>query len=222
VRVLDLLVPSTEPTTVDEPQVRRRRRVVTALTVMVGTALLAATLRVPRGSAWFTVLGLLVAATWTAGSFVSGPIPFRPDRDAAWPTLLGPVIAGGAAFGAFLGAYLFARHLPLVGPAVVRVLATADAGPTTLVLFVALVNGAGEELFFRGALFDALEAHRPAVATTIVYVAVTAATGNIALVIAAAVMGVLFSLERLSTRGVLAPMLTHLTWSTLMVLALPR
>ena len=39
---------------------------------------------------------------------------------------------------------------------------------------------------------------------------------------AAVVMGALFSLERLSTRGVLAPMLTHLTWSTLMVLALPR
>jgi hypothetical protein len=35
-------------------------------------------------------------------------------------------------------------------------------------------------------------------------------------------MGALFSLERLSTRGVLAPMLTHLTWSTLMVLTLPR
>ena len=55
------------------------------------------------------------------------------------------------------------------------------------------------------------------------YVVVTAATGNLALVIAAAVMGALFSLfERLSTRGVLAPIVTHLTWSTLMVLALPR
>ena len=35
-------------------------------------------------------------------------------------------------------------------------------------------------------------------------------------------MGALFSLERLSTSGVLAPMVTHLTWSTLMILALPR
>ena len=73
-----------------------------------------------------------------------------------------------------------------------------------------------------GALHAALEPHRPAIAATIVYVVVTAATGNVALVIAAVVMGALFSLERLSTRGVLAPMLTHLTWSTLMVLALPR
>jgi membrane protease YdiL (CAAX protease family) len=189
---------------------------------VVGTALLAATLRVPHGSASFTVLALLVAATWIAGSFASGPIPWRPGRDTTRRTIVGPVIVGIAAFGVFVVAYLVARRLPFVGPALDGVLATADAGPTAVVLFVALVNGVGEELFFRGALHAALEPHRPAIATTIVYVAVTAATGNVALVIAAAVMGALFSLERISTRGVLAPIATHVTWSTLMVLALPR
>jgi uncharacterized protein len=222
VRVPDLLVPSNEAPAVDVPAARRRRRVVTAATLVVGTALLAATLRVPDGSEWFTVLGLLVAATWTVGSFVSGPIPFQPDRDIAWRTFVGPVVGGVAAFGAFLAAYLVARHLPLIGAALNGVMATADAVPIGFVLLVALVNGAGEELFFRGALHAALESHRPAIATTTVYVVVTAATGNIALVIAAAVVGTLFSLERLSTRGVVAPMVTHLTWSTLMVLALPR
>jgi membrane protease YdiL (CAAX protease family) len=131
-------------------------------------------------------------------------------------------MVGVAASGAFLAAYLVARHLPIVGPDLDGVSATADAGSVALVLFVALINGAGEELFFRGALHAALEPHRPAIVTTIVYVAVTAATGNVALVLAAAVMGVLLSLERLSTRGVLAPMVTHLTWSTLMVVALTR
>ena len=221
-RIPDLFVPATEPPTVDEPAARHRRRVVSGVTIVVGTALLAATLRAPDGSGWFTVLGLLVAATWTIGSFVSGPIPFQPNRHLAWRSFSGPVIAGVAAFGAFLVAYLVARHLPLVGPAVEGVLATADAGSTALVLVVTLVNGAGEELFFRGALHAAFEPHRPAIATTIIYVAVTAATGNVALVVAAAVMGVLFSLERLSTRGVLAPMVTHLTWSTLMIVALTR
>jgi membrane protease YdiL (CAAX protease family) len=222
VRVRNLLVPSTEPATVDVPAARRRRRVVTAIAVVVGTALLAATLRVPDGSAWFNVLALLVAATWTVGSFASGPIPLQPDRRAPWRTMLGPVVVGIAAFGVFVIAYLVVRHLPLVGPALDGVLATADAGPIAVVLFVALVNGAGEELFFRGALHAALEPHRPAIATTIVYVGVTAATGNLALVIAAAVMGTVFSLERLSTHGVPAPIVTHLTWSTLMVLALPH
>jgi hypothetical protein len=168
---------------------------------VVGTALLAATLRVPPGSLWFTVLGLLVAATWTVGSFVSGPIPFQPDREMAWHTFVGPVVAGVAAFGVFLAAYLVARHLPLVGAALDGVLATADAGSITVVLLVALVNGAGEELFFRGALHAAFEPHSPAIAATFVYVVVTAATGNVALVIAAVVMGALFSLERLSTRS---------------------
>jgi hypothetical protein len=222
VRVPNLLVPATEPPTVDAPAARRRRRVVTAIAIVVGTALLAATLRVPHGSAWFTVLGLLVATTWMVGSFVSGPISLRPDRDLAWRTFVGPVVVGIAAFGVFVIAFVVARHLPLVGPALDGVLAAADAGPIAFVLVIALVNGAGEELFFRGALHAALEPHRPAIATTIVYVVVTAATGNVALVIAAAVMGAVFSLERLSTRGVLAPMVTHLTWSTLMVLALPR
>jgi CAAX protease family protein len=222
VRVPDLLVPSTEPAILDEPAVRRRRRVVSAIAVVVGTALLAATFRVPRGSVWFTILGLLVAVTWTVGSFVSGPIPLRRDRDVAWRTFVGPVVAGIAAFGVFVIVFVVARHLPLVGPALNGVLATADAGPIALVLVVALVNGVGEELFFRGALHAALEPHRPAITTTIVYVVVTATTGNVALVIAAVVMGTVFSLERLSTRAVLAPMATHLTWSTLMVLALPR
>jgi membrane protease YdiL (CAAX protease family) len=188
----------------------------------VGTALLAVTLRVPHGSAWFTLVGLMVAATWIVGSLVSGPIPLHPDDDLAWRTFVGPIMSGIAAFGFFLGAYLVARHLPLVGPSLDGVLAAADAGPTVVVLLVALTNGVGEELFFRGALYDLLEAHRPAVATTIVYIVVTATTGNVALVIAAAVMGVLFSLERRATGGILTPMVTHLTWSTLIVLVLPR
>jgi uncharacterized protein len=148
VRVPDLLVRCSEPATVDGPAARRRRRVVTAVTLVVGTALLAATLRRPDGSAWFTALGLLVAATWTVGSFVSGPIPFQPAREMAWHTFAGPVVAGVAAFGVFLVASLVARHLPLVGAALDGVLTTADAGSITVVLVVALVNGAGEELLF--------------------------------------------------------------------------
>lgn len=84
---------------------------------------------------------------------------------------------------------------------------------------IALVNGVAEELFFRGAVYAALEPRRPAVTSTLVYVA---ATANVALVAAAAVMGALVSLERRSTRSVLAPIVTHLTWSMLLVLVLPR
>jgi len=222
VRVPDLLVPSSTPPILDGPAAHRRRRLVAAITIAVGTALLAVTLRVPRGSVSFSVLGVLVALTWAVGSLLSGPIPFQARDEMARRTYGAPVLLGVAAFVVFLAASTIVRHLPLVGPALDGVLATADAGPVAAVLFVALANGIGEELFFRGALHAALEPRRPALATTLLYVLVTTATGNVALVIAAVVMGALFSLERLSSRGVLAPILTHLTWSTLMVLALPR
>jgi hypothetical protein len=35
-------------------------------------------------------------------------------------------------------------------------------------------------------------------------------------------MGALFALERRSTRGVLAPTVTHVVWSLLMIFFLPR
>jgi hypothetical protein len=55
----------------------------------------------------------------------------------------------------------------------------------------------------------------------VIYVAVTAASLNLALVLAALVMGVLWMVERLSTGTPLASVLTHVTWSTLMLLAFP-
>ncbi len=48
------------------------------------------------------------------------------------------------------------------------------------------------------------------------------ATLNLALVVAAVVMGAAFTAEREATRGVLAPIITHVTWSTLILFLLPR
>ena len=83
-------------------------------------------------------------------------------------------------------------------------------------------NGLAEEVFFRGALTAALSVRRPTIVAGLLYVATTAATGNVALMIAAVVMGTVFGIERRTSRGVLVPIVTHLTWSTLMLLALPR
>jgi hypothetical protein len=57
---------------------------------------------------------------------------------------------------------------------------------------------------------------------TALYALVTVATLNLALVAAAVVMGVVFTAERQATRGVLAPIITHVTWSTLVLFLLPR
>jgi uncharacterized protein len=54
-----------------------------------------------------------------------------------------------------------------------------------------------------------------------VYMLATVATRNPALVLASGVMGALFGLQRRSSGGIQAPLLTHLTWSTLMLRYLP-
>jgi membrane protease YdiL (CAAX protease family) len=185
--------------------------------------MLGATLAAPPGSLAFTLLGFLLAAIWVAGSVAAGPLHLdRPtERIERRRNLQAAVVLGGLAFAAFLGASVVAPYVPGLDGAIDSVLATADAGPTALVLAIAIVNAVAEERFFRGALPVALVCdHRAAVATA-VYVLVTAATLNIALVVAAAAMGTVFMLERLSTGAILAPMLTHITWSTLVLLALP-
>jgi hypothetical protein len=204
-----------------DASVRHRRRV-TAVTVVVGTALLGATLRVPRGSGWFTALGLVVAATWIIGAQLSGPIPIRSPTRTSSRIVVTSALLGAVAALAFFGAYFVAQHLPVLPGALDSVLARADAGSTAIVLAIALVNAAGEEVFFRGALYAALPPRSASVGTTVVYVCVTAVTFNVALVIAALVMGSIFGVQRRATRSVLAPMVTHLVWSTLTLLALPR
>ena len=97
----------------------------------------------------------------------------------------------------------------------------ADEGDDTLVLITTLANGAAEEVFFRGAVYAALGEESPAIKTAVVYVLATIPTRNPALVLAAAFMGSLWSAQRRASSGLQAPMLTHLTWSTLMLKYLP-
>ena len=223
--VRDLLIP--QPLVApDEPgPARRRRQRVVAATVVVGTAALGATLAAPRGSLAFTLLGFLVAGVWLAGSVVAGPLaPPRPPPPTA-RTVGAAIALGGLAFAAFVAASLVAREIPVLDGAVDSVLAKAEAGPTALVLVIAVVNAVAEEQFFRGALPAALPGAvvgtGRAVLATAVYVVVTGASLNVALVLAAVAMGTLLMAERLATGGTLAPAVTHVTWSILMILAFP-
>lgn len=222
--IVHLLRPSGRTPLPEDAPVVRRRRAVVAVTLVVGTGLLAATLAVPPGSGWFTAFGLLVPVAWIGGSLLSGPLPLGWRGGAAGNAreVGAPIMLGAAAYGAFLLAFLVVREVPVLDGALESILGTADANSLPLVLLVGLANGLGEEVFFRGALRSALPEPRTARDATVVYVLVTAATLNVALVVAAAVMGTVFALERESTGGLLAPILTHLTWSTLMLLALPR
>lgn len=223
-RLPSLLVPSTVADEVDPPGAVRRRVVVVVLTLVIGAGLLSQTLSAEKGSGRFYGFALLAAATWVAGSLLSGPLHLGRRLGLAGEPreIVGPILLGVAAFAVFAGAAVVAHHVSVLDRALRSVLAKADAGPAPVVVAVAVVNGIGEEVFFRGALHTMFGRRSPALLATVLYAVVTVATGNVALVVAAVVMGSLFAVERLATRGILAPILTHVTWSILMVLALPR
>jgi membrane protease YdiL (CAAX protease family) len=101
------------------------------------------------------------------------------------------------------------------------VLAYADEGSLTVLAVITFFNGVAEELFFRGGLYAAIGVRHPVPISTAVYTLATVATGNVMLVFAAAVLGVLVGLQRRASGGVLAPILTHVTWSLGMLLVLP-
>jgi membrane protease YdiL (CAAX protease family) len=145
----------------------------------------------------------------------------RGRDDALRRPVITPVVTGIGAFSLFYGAALVARRVPFLDKAIGNVLLFADQGSTPLVVLTTCANGIGEELFFRGALFAAAGNDHPVVKATVAYTAATAATRNPALALAGAVMSVLFGLQRHASGGIQAPVLTHLTWSLLMLRYLP-
>jgi membrane protease YdiL (CAAX protease family) len=201
----------------------RRRRIVAGVSV-VGAALLGASLSTRPGSPRFYGLTLGVAATWTVGGLGSGPLRLgdrRAHNDTLCRPVVMPVLTGIGTFVVFYGCALVARRIPVLKRAISAVLRYADRGSNPLVLITTLANGAAEEVFFRGALYSALDGRYPVALSTAVYSLATTATRNPALVLASVVMGALFGLQRRATGGIQAPMLTHLVWSMLVVRFLP-
>jgi len=228
-RVLEARVPLpiTHVVPVEHPEtpavVRRRRRVVAGVAVL-GTGLLGLSLSTKPDSKAFYAMTSAVAATWTVGGLVSGPLHLgwiqTRDQHLRRPVAT-PVATGVGAFGFFYACALVARQIPVLDRAIGNVLQFAEQGQGPLVAATTLANGLGEEIFFRGAMYAALDPRRAVVASTAVYTLTTASTRNPALMLAAGVMGTLFGLQRRASGGLQAPVLTHLTWSILMLRYLP-
>lgn len=202
---------------------RRRRKVVAGVTA-AGAGLLGVSLSTRPASWQFYAATAGVAATWLAGGLASGPLHLGhvvgPDDTLRRPVLT-PVALGVGAFGTFYVCALVAREIPVLDDAISNVLAYAHLGDTTLVALTTLANGAAEEVFFRGALYAAIGEQHPVALSTAAYALATVTTRNPALVLAAVVMGTLFGAQRRASGGIQAPVLTHLTWSVLMLRYLP-
>jgi len=205
------------------PAVVRRRRIVVCVVTVAGALLLGYSLSRKPGDQTFYWLTLGLAAVWTLGAFVSGPLHLGCIR---WhgrnqrPVLTGLGI-GLLLGGVFLVGGLVVREIPPVAERITRVLDYTNHGNLTLLVVITLVNGFAEELFFRGALYTALGVFHPVLISTLLYAAATSASGNPMLGFAAIILGTVCAWERRATGGVLAPVLTHVVWGLIMVLALP-
>jgi uncharacterized protein len=207
----------------ESPVVVRRRRILVAITLVVGAAVLGFSLRRHPGESSFYWLTLALAAVWAGGALISGPLHLggiswrgRNQRPVITGTLVGLLV--GAAF--VLGG-LITREIPAVAAPITRVLLFAHQGSFLLVVLITVINGVAEELFFRGALYTALGRYHPVLISTLLYTAATMASGNPMLGFAAIILGTVCALERRASGGVLAPMLTHFGWGLIMVLVLP-
>lgn len=202
-------------------QAFRRRQLVALVVLVVGAATLAVSLRIEPGSPWFYPATLLLALVWAVGGFASGPLHLgRIGVERAVRPIVQPIAIGLALAGVFILGALVVREIPWLAEQVRNVLDHADQGSWPMLLLVTVLNGIAEELFFRGALHAAIRRHQVAI-TTLAYAVATAMTGNVMLAFAALLLGVVVGLQRRASGGVLAPILTHLTWSVTMLYALP-
>ncbi|TVS87422.1 CPBP family intramembrane glutamic endopeptidase [Mycobacterium helveticum] len=213
----NVAAPRNEP-----PGLVRRRRVVVSVTLVVGAAVLGFSLRRHPGESSFYWLTLALAAVWIAGAFASGSLHLG---GVCWRGRNQRPVISGLTIGLLIGAVfvvggLVARKIPAVAELITRVLLFAHGSYLFIVVIIA-INAVAEEIFFRGALYTALGRHHPVVISTLLYTVATMASGNPMLGFAAIILGTVCAAERRATGGVLAPVLTHVVWGLIMVLALP-
>ncbi len=206
----------------DTPSALRRRQMVAATVVLIGAVVLGWSLRLEPGGGTFYVAAVLLAGVWAAGAFLSGQLHLgRISRhEALIRPVVEPILIGLALAGIFVLGSLVVREIDPLAAYVSSVLQYADEGSLAVLAVITFFNGIAEELFFRGAMYAAIPRH-PVAWTTLAYVVATLATGNIMLAFAAILLGAVCGLQRRASGGVLAPILTHITWSLTMLFVLP-
>ena len=207
----------------DPDDVLRRRQVVVAVTFVAGSAVLAWALRITPGDPLFYAATLALAAVWIVGALLSGPLHAgmgRTRRGEQVRPVVQSLALGALLLAVFLLGALVVARVPVLREPVDQLLDHARFGSFAAVLAVTFLNGVVEEIYFRGALYAAIPRH-PVALTTLLYALTTVGSGVPLLVLAAALLGVVTGLQRRVTGGFLGPIVTHVVWSTGMLVLLP-
>ena len=200
-----------------------RRRPVVIVTGAIGAAILALGLRTHPGSSSFYASTAALAAVWSLGGVLAGPthLGWTVHDGRLRRPIIGPIVVGAGLAAVFVAGALIVRHIAFIADRIDDILAYARRGSWPGVLALTIANGIAEEVYFRGALQPALPPRLQLPATVAFYALITMATGNVVLGAASVVLGVIVGMQRRATDGILAPALTHVTWSILMFVLLP-
>lgn len=176
-------------------------------------------------AAAFVLSSLLLAAIWALGGLgvIRAAGPDRTVRTVARGAAAGLALAVGTGFALACVVGGLALHaLPLTRPWVTDALDTAQAAPAAVVLAVALIAGAGEEIFFRLALTRITRGWVRWTVPVLLYALATIATGNPGLVLVAVPLGLVATLAWVRTGRWTSPLIVHAVWSLAMVGVFPQ
>ncbi len=202
----------------------QRRRLIALATLVIGAGTLAFALRIQPGDPLFYPATFALGAVWLVGGLLSGPLHLgrahtRAGQRHARP-IVQPLALGAFMLALFLAGALVVGRVPVLRDPVLQLLDHARLGSIQIVLVITIVNGIAEEIYFRGALYAGVGRRYPVTVTTAIYTLVTAAAGIPLLAFAAMLIGIVTGLQRRVTGGILAPTITHLTWSVGMLFLL--
>lgn len=209
----------------ETPEQLVQRRWVSAVTLAIASFLVAWTLRISPGDPAIYAVTLALGTTWVVGAMMSGRLylgsattrrGYQDSRAIIQSVLLGLLLVGLFLAGAVIIAAIPALRDPFLG-----LLLHARMGIVPVIVGLLFLNAVAAELFFRGGLYAATGGQHAVLITTFVFALSTVATGIPIIVVGAAVLGAVVGLQRRVTGGVLAPIITHLTWLTGMVFLLP-
>ena len=175
------------------------------------------------GSVGFYLATFFTAAVWIiTWLLVGNRSDFRGHflRNTVRGVMLGVVLIAVFVLGAVV-----VRVIPgLAGP-VEQLLANMSQGTVWITLATLVVNGIGEEMFFRGVVDTQFtQVMKPWVAMAwqiVLYIVVTAAMGVPLLFVAALLIGGVATMEKRATGSLISASIMHVTWGLGMAFLLP-